>query len=1018
MKIEEGIMNKEANLHSAPQHGEQDVEKTLRADSPRINSDIEKASYTEKGENRAVDMPTILHLTTSTNKKNKDKIVDIISAGDTVFVLKGNKYKALKNISDSSGEAQVFLVERKEKTYVLKLYYLNYKFKEDLLRLIWNLDFEMIVKLYDFGSAYVNGHERDYELMEYLEGGTLCDYKLQGNFKKFKNITLQAAAALSYCHTNQIIHKDIKPGNFFFRDKEHTQLVLGDFGISSMVSEEEEMHRTTQARTPLYAAPEMYDDVIDGEVEITNKVDFYSLGITLLYLWIGKNPFSKNERMMIRMKQEGKIPYIGDLPPRVAMVIKGLTSLNPNKRWGYEEVERWFKGEEVPIDTSSAFLRYKTFVMDPEHNLAAQDVKELVPLLYDNKELAIRYLYGKRISQWLDDCGNSKMTVLLNDIIEHRYPVNQTAGWMSAIYTLEPQFPFYDIKGNSCSDIHAVTLSLLAHAQEYTVLLKDQYHPLFLYLERRTEVNIERVREYFKEDASVRSIWKLIYEMDSSVPFLNHEPSSTIKEIVRAYGTGNCSEDEWHALTDGRLLAWMYSHCDAALCESMRILTSGRAYSRNLAYAVFYNIDRSAAYDLREAYTEEQVAILLKEALLKNQHQNDDNFVQSLADFLEQNGRLYIYAQLHKWNRTIMFMQRCLNINSKENKERLGMYDIRTAAYKLCAAMGGQPSYWIEAENIEVNDISSLQSIDPKVVRNEIRNGTIAKWISIFYHENPFFDCTQSFGYERKLEEFLKVLGEFDHGEIHYKRYLIAQEQMEQKITEARNAWNKSVQRKHIWQLFFASLSAIWLGLLLFLGISNSSALASFIYYAVCVPVGLSAFIMGWVLSYFRGNGVTINLFFAILAALSSFIPAFILEMIWRVFPFLFNSAVVFLSLLYIVVAFLLSKKNSNQHLGELRAVFQVDPEKALVEKLYYTFKIRSFKFKGSNFSLLDDAVSEVKSFSSEKILRYALWSLMLLLLIFIFVWYHPVLLDNPLPNILEWKTKYWTFIHQLKAIE
>ena len=192
----------------------------------------------------------------------------VIDSQSADFVLKGRLYRGIKCLSDNSGEAQVFLVEGEEGQRVLKVYYPNFAINKDLMRIILNFDMEMIVKVTDFGKTYVEGKNRDYELMEYLQGGTLADYDLDGNFNQFRRIALQAAAALAYCHNNRIIHKDIKPGNYFFRDKEHQEIVLGDFGISCIMKNDERVHKTTQARTPVYAAPEMYNDVIDGEVEI------------------------------------------------------------------------------------------------------------------------------------------------------------------------------------------------------------------------------------------------------------------------------------------------------------------------------------------------------------------------------------------------------------------------------------------------------------------------------------------------------------------------------------------------------------------------------------------------------------------------------------------------------------------------------------------------------------------------------------------------------------------------------
>ena len=209
--------------------------------------------------------PVVSKLNTETTVRPGSS-ADTSQAGDGDFILKGRVYRGIKCLSDNSGEAQVYLVHGEEGEMVLKIYYPNFTIKKELMRIIQNFNMEMLVRVVDYGKTYVDGKNRDYELMEYLRGGTLAEYDLDGNFVQFRRIALQAAAALAYCHNNNIIHKDIKPSNYFFRDKDHKEVVLGDFGISSIMEGEERLHRTTQARTPVFAAPEMYTDVIDGEV--------------------------------------------------------------------------------------------------------------------------------------------------------------------------------------------------------------------------------------------------------------------------------------------------------------------------------------------------------------------------------------------------------------------------------------------------------------------------------------------------------------------------------------------------------------------------------------------------------------------------------------------------------------------------------------------------------------------------------------------------------------------------------
>ena len=88
------------------------------------------------------------------------------------FSLKGLDYELVTCLSDNSGEAQVYLVQREGKEYVLKLYYPNFDINKKLLQLVRSFQFEMIVDLQDYGRTYVDGKNRYYELMEYLKGGT------------------------------------------------------------------------------------------------------------------------------------------------------------------------------------------------------------------------------------------------------------------------------------------------------------------------------------------------------------------------------------------------------------------------------------------------------------------------------------------------------------------------------------------------------------------------------------------------------------------------------------------------------------------------------------------------------------------------------------------------------------------------------------------------------------------------------------------------------------------------------
>ena len=921
---------------------------------------------------------------------------------DNSFLLKGVKYRNLQCLSDNSGEAQVFLVEKDGEEYVLKIYYPNFNVNKNILRAVLNFDFEMIVRVFDYGKTYVDGKHRYYELMEYLRGGTLSEYKLGGDVDKFRRIALQGAAALAYCHECNILHKDIKPSNFFFRDKEHTELVLGDFGISSMLEKDGKAYKTTQARTPIYAAPEMYTDVIDGVVEISPAADFYSLGMCLMALWLGGNPMSSNERVMMRQKSEGRLPHINELPERVRMIVQGLTVVNPINRWGYEQVEEWFEGGSPKVDLSSPFLKYKSFVVDPDKNLVADNIHELVPMLLENEKLAIGYLYNGKIGSWLESCGNEKLSTIVRDIVVNRYPVDQRAGLMSAIYMMEPTYPYKDVKGNLCDDVHSVAISLLSYQKEYGVLLSNPKDALFLYLESHTKCDVDRIRSYFtsQDPKSIHvAIMRTVFEIDPEIPLMAKYPSSTIREIVKTFGRETLTEDDWHSLTDGRLLSWMYSHEDHMACESLRIMTQDQPYSSALAYKVLYNLDRESAYDLKGAFTPMQVGELLRERLKNAQYLSDKEFQDEMKDMTEIGGRFSYYAQLHGWTEMYNEHNRCFDFKSEENRERLGAYDVKTALYRFCRVLGVTPTYLLP-DGTELVDGRSIDLLNnTSLFRNEIRNGSFAQWMAVFYHEDPFGEFSEEYAYEHTLEEWLMTLGKIDASQPYYKRFVNAREETSNRIKDVRDNWVRAKARESIWRTTFYALCGLWLLLILIFGVKHTDYLLAHSFLCIGLPLGgMTAVIVG-TRAYFRGYDFVFSCLWGMLGALSSFIPIIILKYMSQSHPGYFNLAIVVITLVYILVCHLTDfRGDQNADNKLITEVLDDDIKSTLLEPLYYTFKTKSYRFKGSKFGLLNDVTDQVRSISGESVLHYILWSLLALIFVIDFIVFSPSLMNvkNP----------------------
>ena len=144
---------------------------------------------------------------------------------------------------------------------------------------------------YPNGLALVMPAGEHCSLKDYLENNVQTGLPLT----EVLTIGVQMADVLHYLGEHRILHKDIKPANILIHP-DTLQIQLIDFGLASLLPKEVQELRAPKylEGTLAYMAPEQTGRMNRG---IDNRVDFYSLGVTLYELLTGQCPFQASDSL-------------------------------------------------------------------------------------------------------------------------------------------------------------------------------------------------------------------------------------------------------------------------------------------------------------------------------------------------------------------------------------------------------------------------------------------------------------------------------------------------------------------------------------------------------------------------------------------------------------------------------------------------------------------------------------------------------------------------------------------------
>lgn len=170
----------------------------------------------------------------------------------------------------------------------------------------------------------------------YADGGSLADRFVEG--KQFDpegavHIARQLAGALDYAHSQNVVHRDIKPGNVLFMED---RVMLCDFGVARAIirSGGEELSSSgLLVGTPHYMSPEQ----ASGISKIDGGSDIYALACVVYEMLMGEPVFSGPSAAAVLRKHRGAAPpslrvVRPELPEHVQVAVHAALEKRPKDR--------------------------------------------------------------------------------------------------------------------------------------------------------------------------------------------------------------------------------------------------------------------------------------------------------------------------------------------------------------------------------------------------------------------------------------------------------------------------------------------------------------------------------------------------------------------------------------------------------------------------------------------------------------------------------------------------------------
>lgn len=336
-------------------------------------------------------------------------------------------------------------------------------------------------------------------------------------------------AAIRELTQRGITHRAIRATNLFFMDEGGERIALGDCVTAPPAFDQPLVFETIEAG--------MANAVARGSG--TYSDDLYSLGVTLAFLLLGRNPVGHlDEEQLLRQKiQYGSYnTLVGDerLPLAFVELLRGLLCDDPDQRWDIEALDLWLSGRRLsPLQTRHEKRAARGF---PFNGKEYFNCRELGAAMARNWELAIPPVLEGKLELWLRRAVEDKdraqavadtVRLVLNGGGERR--VYADLMLCKVLTLLDPTAPIRYKGFNAMPDgIGTALAAVMAKKSDTRLLAEIMVREVpKLWFEARShytpdnslmEGNFRELKNYLSQTGMGFGLERCLYEMNDALP--------------------------------------------------------------------------------------------------------------------------------------------------------------------------------------------------------------------------------------------------------------------------------------------------------------------------------------------------------------------------------------------------------------------------------------------------------------------------------------------------------------------